>query len=89
MKFKLAADTRRAHTKILQCSAETALLVAFEMAKIKSKVVASPYAYVVDWFRAQFPNYKDAVVFNDGKLTVAPVKKPDIIQYKQKLPKVG
>ena len=65
------------------------LLEVFKTVKTMSAPLASPYKYVADWFKAQFPNYKDAVVFNDGKLTVAPVKKPDIIQYKQKLPKVG
>ena len=65
------------------------LLEVFTTVKAASVALASPYKYVADWFKAQFPNYKDAVVFNDGKLTVAPVRKPDIIQYKQKLPKVG
>ena len=65
------------------------LLEVFETVKAASAALASPYKYVADWFKAQFPNYKNAVVFNDGKLTVAPVKKPDIIQYKQKLPKAG
>jgi hypothetical protein len=44
---------------------------------------------VCDWFKAQFPNYNKPVVFQNGKLTVAPVKKPDIIEYTQKLDKVG
>jgi hypothetical protein len=65
------------------------LLEVFATVKAASVAVASPYKYVADWFKAQFPNYKDAVVFNDGKLTVAPVKKPDIIEYKQKMQKVS
>ena len=65
------------------------LLEVFETVKALSKVCASPYKYVCDWFKAQFPNYNKPVVFQNGKLTVAPVKKPDIIEYKQKLDKVG
>ena len=61
----------------------------FETVKAASIVLANPYKYVSDWFKAQFPDYKKGVVFNDGKLTVAPVKKPDITEYKQKLPKAG
>ena len=59
------------------------LLVAFEMAKIKSKVVASPYAYVVDWFRAQFPNYKDGKACVTAS-TAEIVPPPDTSTYKQK-----
>lgn len=61
----------------------------FETVKAASIVLANPYKYVSDWFKAQFPDYKKGVVFNAGKLTVAPVKKPDITKYKQKLDKVG
>ena len=32
----------------------------------------------------RFPDYKKAVVFNDGKLTVVPQKAPDTKEYKQK-----
>ena len=34
------------------------LLTIFETVKNKSKPLASPYAYVRDWFQAQFPDYK-------------------------------
>ena len=30
----------------------------------------------------RFPDYKKAVVFNDGKLTVVPQKAPDTKEYK-------
>ena len=59
------------------------LLVAFETAKIKSKVVASPYAYVVDWFRAQFPNYKDGKACVTAS-TAEIVPLPDVEDYKKK-----
>lgn len=61
----------------------------FDTVKATSIVLANPYKYVSDWFKAQFPDYKKGIVFSDGKLTLAPVKKPDIIEYKQKLDKVG
>ena len=59
------------------------LLVAFEMAKIKSKVVASPYAYVADWFRTQFPNYKDGKACVTAS-TAEIVPLPDVEDYKKK-----
>ena len=63
------------------------LLEVFKTVKALSQACASPYNYVCDWFKAQFPNYKKAPVFKDGKLTVVPAKAPDIIEYKQKMPK--
>ena len=65
------------------------LLEVFKTVKALSKACASPYKYVADWFKAQFPDYKKAVVFDNGTLSVAPVKAPAIIEYKQKLSKVG
>ena len=65
------------------------LLDVFETVKALSKACASPYKYVCDWFKIQFPNYKKAPVFKDGKLTVVPQKAPDIIEYKQKMSKVS
>ena len=57
----------------------------FETIKALSKPLASPYAYVHDWFVLQFPNYKQTVIFKDDKITVAPVKPPQIIEYKRKV----
>ncbi len=65
------------------------LLEVFATVKAASVALASPYKYVCDWFKAQFPNYKMSVVFKDGSLTVAPIKAPAIIEYKQKLGKVS
>ena len=65
------------------------LLEVFATVKAASTPLASPYKYVCDWFKAKFPNYKKSVVFKDGSLTVAPIKAPEIIEYKQKLEKVG
>ena len=84
---RLTYENMKKHIRVYENADE--LLEVFKTVKAASAAVASPYKYVADWFKAQFPNYKNAVVFNDGKLTVAPVKKPDIIQYKQKMPKAG
>lgn len=65
------------------------LLEVFKTVKALSKACASPYKYVADWFKAQFPDYNKAVVFDKGTLSVAPVKAPAVIEYKQKLAKVG
>ena len=65
------------------------LLEVFETVKGLSQACASPYKYVADWFKAQFPDYNKAVVFDKGTLSVAPVKAPAVIEYKQKLAKVG
>ena len=37
------------------------LLEMFELAKLYSQPLASPYKYVCDWFRKQFPDYKDPI----------------------------
>ena len=65
------------------------LLDVFETVKALSQATASPYKYVCDWFKIQFPNYKKAPVFKDGKLTAAPVEVPKVIEYKQKMPKAS
>ena len=84
---RLTYENMEKHIRVYENADE--LLEVFKTVKAASAAVASPYKYVADWFKAQFPNYQNAVVFNDGKLTVAPVKKPDIIQYKQKISKAG
>lgn len=65
------------------------LLDVFATVKALSQATASPYKYVCDWFKIQFPNYKKAPVFKDGKLTAAPVEAPKVIEYKQKMPKAS
>ena len=65
------------------------LLEVFKTVKAASATVASPYKYVADWFKAQFPDYKNSLVLENGTLKVAPVKAPEIIEYKQKVPKAG
>ena len=65
------------------------LLEVFKTVQSLSKACASPYKYVCDWFKVQFPNYKKTPIFKDGGLTVAPVKAPEIIEYKQKMAKAS
>ena len=66
-----------------------ALLEVFETVKAASRASQSPYKYVCDWFKEQFPDYQKKVIYKDGKLTVLPDKKPEPIQFKRKLAKVG
>lgn len=61
------------------------LLDVFDTVQALSAPLASPYKYVCDWFRAQFPDYKKTILFKDDKLTAAPVKAPDIKNYKVKM----
>lgn len=61
------------------------LLDVFKTVKTASATVASPYKYVSDWFKAQFPDYNKAPVFKDSKLSVLPVSAPDAKEYKQKI----
>ena len=70
------------HIRAYDNSAE--LLEVFETVKALSKPAASPYKFVADWFVEQFPDYDKAPTFKDGKLTVLPVKAPDIKEYKIK-----
>lgn len=65
------------------------LLAVFETVKAASVALASPYKYVCDWFKAQFPEYKNALIFEGGTLKAVPIKAPEIKEYKQKLPKAG
>ena len=60
------------------------LLEVFKSVKAMSKAAASPYKYVSDWFKAQFPDYKKTLIFKHGELQTAPEKKPDVKEYRQK-----
>lgn len=65
------------------------LLEVFKTVKTMSAPLASPYKYVADWFKAQFPNYKETPVLQAGVLKVVPKEPPKITEYKQKMPKAG
>ena len=84
---RLTYENMEKHIRVYENADE--LLEVFKTVKAASAAVASPYKYVADWFKAQFPDYKKAVVFDNGKLSLAPVKAPSVIEYKQKLSKAG
>ena len=59
------------------------LLTVFERVKMLSKPLASPYAYVADWFEAQFKDYKN--VNESAKNNVVPlISIPNPKDYNQK-----
>ena len=84
---RLTYDNMEKHIAVYENADE--LMDVFKTVKAASLATASPYKYVADWFKAQFPDYNKPVVLKDSKLTIVPKKAPDIIEYKQKLPKVG
>ena len=84
---RLTYENMEKHIRAYDNAAE--LLDVFETVKALSLATASPYKYVCDWFKIQFPNYKKAPVFKDGKLTAAPIEAPKVIEYKQKMPKAS
>ena len=59
-----------------------ALLAAFETAKARSAPLASPYKYVSDWFKQQFPNYAHAVTTEQHPGTITLISMPDVGAYK-------
>lgn len=63
------------------------LLAEFDKVKMLSKPLASPYKYVVTWFQAQFPNYKDATVFQDKLVAVLPIEPPSVDDFPKKTDK--
>ena len=84
---RLTYENMETHIKVYENADE--LMDVFESVKALSKTCASPYKYVRDWFEAQFPNYKKAPVFQNGKLTIVPVTTPNVIEYKQKMSKAS
>ena len=65
------------------------LLEVFKTVQATSQASKSPYKYVCDWFKGQFPDYDKAVIFQNGKLTQAPEKQPETIEFRHKLGLVG
>ena len=43
------------------------LNAVFELVKSKSVIVKCPYKYVLDWFKATFPEYTSHDIFKDNK----------------------
>lgn len=56
----------------------------FEKVQLMSKPLASPYKYVQDWFKAQFPNYKECPTPGKVNHKVSVVDAPDTSNYKPK-----
>ena len=79
---RLTYANMKKHIAAYENSAE--LLGVFDTVEALSKAAASPYKFVSDWFVAQFPDYNKAPAFKDGKLIAAPVKIPNIKDYKIK-----
>ena len=48
------------------------LMDVFDTVRMLSAPLASPYKYVADWFKVQFPKYKEAPVLKEGSLRVLP-----------------
>ena len=84
---RLTYENMETHIKVYENADE--LMDVFESVKALSQTCASPYKYVRDWFEVQFPDYKKAPVFQNGKLTIAPVATPNVIEYKQKMSKAS
>ena len=60
------------------------LRTAFGIVRQKSRLLASPYKYVRDWFEAQFPDYRNAVDSGVEQSAVLLVAIPDMTKYKAK-----
>ena len=84
---RLTYENMETHIKVYENADE--LMEVFASVKALSQTCASRYKYVRDWFEVQFPNYKKAPVFQNGKLTIAPVATPNVIEYKQKMSKAS
>ena len=80
---RLTYENMETHIKVYENADE--LMDVFESVKALSQTCASPYKYVRDWFEAQFPNYKKAPVFQNGKLTIVPIATRKVSDYKQKM----
>ena len=60
------------------------LMERFNIVKEKSAPLASPYKYVCDWFKAQFPDYKEIPNFEKNNKIIPLVPEPKEDEYKQK-----
>lgn len=60
------------------------LLQRFMLVRTKSKVLKSPYTYVSDWFKAQFPDYKEIPEAIIKKERVIVKAAPKISNYEEK-----
>ena len=59
-----------------------AFLAQFGLIRQRSQIQKSPYKYVTDWFRQQFPNYAQAVTDEQHTGTITLIPLPDVGTYK-------
>ena len=60
------------------------LMEQFKTVRAKSALIASPYKYVCDWFKAQFPEYKEIPSFDKKPISKAIVPAPEERGYAKK-----
>ncbi|MCH5210869.1 MAG: hypothetical protein J1F01_07890 [Oscillospiraceae bacterium] len=60
------------------------LQIMFKTVKRKSALLASPYKYVCDWFKAQFPDYEETPTFEKNDIVVSLIPEPKEEDYKRK-----
>ena len=60
------------------------LLAMFETVKMMSKPLASPYKYVRDWFKAQFPNHDKPSAIDTIKPRAKLLSAPNVDNYQAK-----
>lgn len=77
---RLTYENMEIHIKAYENAEE--LMNYFATVKSLSKTVASPYKYVSDWFKMQFPNYRSTLSLEEKKLIVLPIPAPELKQYK-------
>ena len=56
----------------------------FKLVQEKSKILASPYKYVCDWFKAQFPDYKEVPNTITKRERTIVLAAPDVDKYVKK-----
>ena len=82
---RLTYDNMRTYMKQFDNAKE--LEDMFDKVQLMSKPLASPYKYVQDWFKAQFPNYKECPTPGKVNHKVGVVDAPDANNYKTKAEK--
>lgn len=69
---------------VATCNNADEVLEQFEIVKSKRKIIANPYKYVCDWFKLQFPDYKEVSEAAKIKKVVSVQAAPNSEIYKQK-----
>ena len=69
---------------VASCENADEVLQQFEIVKSKKEIIANPYKYVCDWFKLQFPDYKDVAEASQTKKVVTVQAAPNPNAYKKK-----